>query len=114
MHTSGRRPRALARTAMLALVPMFLVIGAGAAVAAPPAQPSPVGVVNVNTATATELERLPGIGEAKAKAILEERKARGGFKTVEELEDVQGIGKAALERLRPYVSVEGKTTAKSQ
>ncbi len=113
MHTSGRQRRALARIALLALVPTLL-LGSGAALAAPPAQPGAAGVVNVNTATADELERLPGIGEAKARAILEERKARGGFKTVEELEDVQGIGKAALERLRPYVSVEGKTTVKSQ
>jgi comEA protein len=68
------------------------------------------GVVNVNTATAEELARLPGIGEAKARAILEFRKERGAFKSVDQLREVKGIGDAALERIRPHVALEGKTT----
>jgi DNA uptake protein ComE-like DNA-binding protein len=39
------------------------------------------------------------------------RKKRGGFKSVDELTEVKGIGEAALERLRPFVRTEGKTTA---
>jgi len=68
------------------------------------------GVVNVNTATAEELMGLPGIGEAKARAILELRNARGTFRSVEELVEVKGIGPAALERIRPHVALDGKTT----
>ena len=68
------------------------------------------GVVNVNTATAEELVRLPGIGDAKARAILDYRKEKGAFKSVEQLREVKGIGDAALERLRPHLSIEGKTT----
>ena len=68
------------------------------------------GVVNVNTATAEELVRLPGIGDAKARAILDYRKEKGAFKSVEQLREVKGIGDAALERLRPHLAVEGKTT----
>jgi competence protein ComEA len=71
---------------------------------------APNGVVNVNTATAEELARLPGIGDAKARAILDFRKERGTFKSVEQLGEVKGIGEAALERLRPHVVLEGKTT----
>ena len=68
------------------------------------------GVVNVNTATAEELVRLPGIGDAKARAILDYRKEKGAFKSVEQLREVKGIGDAALERLRPHLAIEGKTT----
>ena len=69
------------------------------------------GVVNVNSATADELTLLPGVGPAKAQAILEHRKAHGAFKRVEDLGAVKGIGDKALERLRPHVTLDGKTTA---
>jgi len=75
------------------------------------ASPQLVGIVNINTATPEQLEWLPGIGEARARAIVEMRKQRGGFKTVDELTEVKGIGEAAIERLRPFISTEGKTTA---
>ena len=74
----------------------------------------PDGVLNVNTATAEQLEMLPGIGEAKARAILETREARGGFKSVDELLEVRGIGEAALDKIRPHVSVKGRSTLSVQ
>ena len=77
-------------------------------------QPGLTGTVNVNTATAEELQLLPGIGAARAEALIELRKQRGGFKSLEQLKDVKGIGDASLERLRPYVRFEGKTTARVQ
>ena len=58
-----------------------------------------------------EAIRVGGLAASKAKAILEARRERGAFKSVEELEEVKGIGKGALERLRPFVTVSGKTTA---
>lgn len=72
------------------------------------------GVVNVNTATAEQLMLLPGIGEAKARAILERRKQEGGYKAVDELLEVKGIGQAALERIRPFVAIQGKTSLARQ
>jgi competence protein ComEA len=69
------------------------------------------GVVNVNTASVEELQLLPGVGEARARAIVDLRKQRGGFKSLEELRAVKGIGDASLERLRPHVAFDGKTTA---
>ena len=68
------------------------------------------GVVNVNTATAEQLMLLPGIGEAKARAILGRRKEQGAFKGVEDLLEVKGIGAAALDRIRPFVTTQGKTS----
>ena len=69
------------------------------------------GVVNVNTASVEELQILPGVGERRAEQIVEMRKQRGGFKSVEELMDVKGIGESVLERLRDHVTLSGKTTA---
>lgn len=70
------------------------------------------GVVNVNTATAAELQLLPGVGEARALGIVAIRKARGGFKSVDELTEVKGIGPTLLEKMKPHVTLSGKTTAK--
>ena len=53
--------------------------------------------VNVNTADAEELMRLPGIGPAKAQAILEYRDAHGPFSSLEELEKVNGISLRMVE-----------------
>ena len=70
------------------------------------------GTVNVNTATAEELQLLPGIGETRARAVIETRKRRGGFESVEDLLDVKGIGESSLQQMRPYVTVDGKTSAR--
>ena len=69
------------------------------------------GVVNLNTATVEELQLLPGIGESRARAVIEARKRRGGFQKVEDLLEVKGIGEAGLAKIRPHVTLEGKTTA---
>jgi competence protein ComEA len=70
------------------------------------------GVVNVNAATADELMRLPGIGPAKAAAILALRARLSGqrFARVEDLLRVRGIGRATLRKLRPLMALTGATT----
>lgn len=64
-----------------------------------------VGPLDLNTATQADLEELPGVGPATAKAILDERERRGRFGSVEELLDVRGIGPAKLDALRDLVTV---------
>jgi len=71
-----------------------------------------LAAININTATKDELVALPGIGPAKAQAIVDYRKAHGPFKTVEELKDVKGIGAKRFEKLKPDLAVSGPTTAK--
>jgi competence protein ComEA len=71
-----------------------------------------LATTNINTATKDELVALPGIGPAKAQAILDHRKAHGPFKSVEELKDVKGIGAKRFEKLRPELAVTGPTTVK--
>lgn len=63
--------------------------------------------VDINTATEAELDKLPGIGPVKAKAIVEDRKKNGPFKTAEDLKRVKGIGDKIFEGLKSEVSVAG-------
>lgn len=100
--------KAGARAAACALA-LALVLASAPALAG--GEPPLNGTVNVNTATAEQLQLLPGIGDARARAVIEARKRRGGFEQVEDLLEVKGIGEASLEQLRPYVTVEGRTTA---
>ena len=106
MIRNTRWERALA----LALMIVTGLALAGTSLAADDS-PHLVGTININTATTEELQLLPGVGEARAEAVMALRKQRGGFKSVDELTLVKGIGDAALERLRPFVRTEGKTTA---
>ena len=99
-----RNLRTLRRGA-LALVVSLLVAHAAAA-----AGSALEGTVNVNTATIEQLQLLPGIGQARAEQIVSMRKQRGGFKSVDELTDVKGIGDATLKELRGHVTLSGKTT----
>lgn len=63
------------------------------------------GTVNINSASETELVALPGIGPSKAKAIAEYRQQQGGFKSIDDLQQVKGIGPATLEKLRARVTL---------
>ena len=68
-------------------------------------QATPDVLVNINTATAEQLQNLPNIGEVRAKAIIDYREEHGGFKAIEELQEVSGIGEKTFEHLSAYVTV---------
>lgn len=61
--------------------------------------------VNVNKANIAQLQTLSGIGPAKAQEIIKYRKSHGGFKTVDELVNVSGIGPKTVTKLRTQVSI---------
>ena len=61
--------------------------------------------INLNTATAAQLEALPGIGARTAALIVEYRQKNGGFKKIEELMNVRGIGERSFLKLKPLVTV---------
>lgn len=78
--------------------------------AAPPASPAGrVGrredKVSLNTASEAELTQLPGIGPALARAIVEDRRARGPYRTLQDLRRVRGLGAAKLRALEPRIIV---------
>jgi competence protein ComEA len=62
-------------------------------------------VLDLNTATAEQLDALPGVGPATAKAILDYRTQHRRFRSVDELLEVRGIGEAKLAQLKPLVRV---------
>src|SRR5206468_6937735 len=65
----------------------------------------PSGLVSLNSATQAELEALPGIGPSLAGAIITERERRGGFRSVNELRDVRGIGEKRFADLKDKVTI---------
>lgn len=65
----------------------------------------PKNIVNINTADAQELTKLKGVGRKKAEAIIAWRNENGGFKAVDDLLDVKGIGEATLEANRENISI---------
>lgn len=62
--------------------------------------------VNINTAGVEELTTLSGIGESKAKSIIQYREKVGAFQRIEELKNVSGIGDAMFERVKEEITVE--------
>ena len=63
--------------------------------------------IDINTATQAELDRLPGIGAVKAKAIVEERAKNGPFKSIDDVKRVKGIGGKTFDELKGQISVGG-------
>ena len=61
--------------------------------------------LNLNDATLSQLEDLPGIGPSKAKAILAYREQHGGYRSIDQLLEVKGIGPKMLEKLLPELYV---------
>lgn len=62
-------------------------------------------IVNINQADQTQLEALPGVGPATAKAIVDYRTQHGPFAAVDDLLNVRGIGPAKLEQIKPFARV---------
>ncbi|CYW82372.1 helix-hairpin-helix domain-containing protein [Streptococcus suis] len=73
--------------------------------AMPPEEKS-TSLVNLNTATEADLQTISGIGAKRATDIIAYREANGGFKSVDDLNNVSGIGDKTMESIRPYVTVE--------
>ncbi|MGH7885728.1 MAG: ComEA family DNA-binding protein [Thermodesulfobacteriota bacterium] len=61
--------------------------------------------VNINSATAEQLLEIPGVGESTAASIIEKRKELGGFKALDDLLQVKGIGEKKLEKMKPFLTL---------
>ncbi|MBO5746795.1 MAG: helix-hairpin-helix domain-containing protein [Clostridia bacterium] len=71
-----------------------------------PSAPSQSSKLNINTATLDELDNLPGIGPAKAKAIIEYRENTSMFYYVEDILYVSGIGEKTFEQIKDLICIE--------
>ncbi|MEU4570078.1 helix-hairpin-helix domain-containing protein [Micromonospora sp. NPDC023956] len=89
----------------------LIVVGATPPPAVAPAAPGtggapvPGGKVNLNTATVAQLDTLPGVGPVLAQRIVDHRDRQGGFRSVGDLRQVEGIGDARYEQLKDLVTV---------
>lgn len=68
-------------------------------------QAAPARLIDINSADEAELESLPGVGPSRARAIIETRKTMNGFKRVEDLMRVKGIGRKTFRDLQLLVTV---------
>ena len=75
----------------------------------PAAKSAVAAAVNLNTATAEQLARLPGVGAKTAARIIDYRQKNGGFKKIEELMNVRGIGEKIFLRMKSQLSVAPQT-----
>lgn len=99
------------RTQTLLALVLAVLITPALALATPTGQePAAVQktVINLNTATIDQLMTLPGIGQKTAERILEYRTKSGGFKKIEELMNVKGIGEKSFLKIKPLVSAPPK------
>jgi competence protein ComEA len=89
------------------LVPIRMPAAAGAPAGATGTTPGgvPAPPINLNTATLEQLDTLDGVGPATAQKILDYRQAHGGFGSVDELDQVPGIGEKRLAALREHLRV---------
>ncbi len=69
------------------------------------AQTEGQGLVNLNTATKEELMTLPGIGEAKAEAVIAYRQEQGGFSAIEDIMNISGIKEAVFSKIKDRITV---------
>jgi competence protein ComEA len=101
--------------ALLATVVALVLCAGGATMSAQKAAAKPAAsaaaVVNLNTATASQIATLPGIGEKAAQRIIEYREKNGGFKKIEELMNVKGIGEKSFLKLKPLITVSDSKPA---
>ena len=62
-------------------------------------------IININTATVEDFMKLSGIGESKAKAIIEYRNSIGSFSKVEDIKNVTGIGDSIFDKIKDYITI---------
>ena len=97
-------------TRIVGAILVALAVSAPAAMAqdadrSAPAKATASAPLNLNTATVAQLESLPGIGARTAALIVEYRQKNGGFKKVEELMNIRGVGEKSFLKLKSLITV---------
>lgn len=63
------------------------------------------GIININKASLSELQEITGIGEVKAQSIIDYREKNGGFKSIEDIKNVDGIGSKTFEKIKEKICI---------
>ena len=96
-------------TALVLVLGLVATVAAAQDAARPAAKtaaaPAAGATSNLNPATVAQLETLPGVGKSTAERILEYRQKNGGFKRVEDLMNVRGIGEKSFLKMKPLLIV---------
>lgn len=90
---------------LLVILAMAISAAAPLAAADKPATAGTAKLVNINTADAAQLATLPQVGAKMAQRILDYRKSSGGFKRVQDLMKVKGIGEKVFAKLQPLITI---------
>ncbi len=94
---------------------LFLLVWSGSIAQADQTVSATAQALDINAASAQQLaEKLPGIGPAKAARIVQWREENGAFKSVEQLQEVKGIGPKTLDKLRALIRVGNPAAAAAQ
>jgi len=80
-------------------------LSAQSKVPAPKPAATAAAPVNLNTATAEQLETIPGVGPRMAERIIDYRQKNGGFKKIEDLMNVSGVGEKSFLKMKPLITV---------
>lgn len=91
--------------AMLAVAMSATAISAQSKGTTPKPAATAAAPVNLNTATAEQLATIPGVGPRMAERIIEYRQKNGGFKKVEDLMNVSGVGEKSFLKMKPLITV---------
>ena len=105
LGSGGGEPEAAPQVRSMAVEPEETLAGGDADRNYTPLELLPGEKLDLNRATAEELQKLPGIGEKLAQAIVSYREQNGPFQSVEDLLQVPGIGEKRLESIRDLVTV---------
>ena len=97
----------MAAIAAIALSATSLSAQTKAPVAKATAEPTAAAAapVNLNTATADQLATIPGVGAKMAERIIDYRQKNGGFKKIEDLMNVSGVGETSFLKMKPLITV---------
>ena len=101
--TDGQQVLVPERAAVAAVAPASSGTTGTAASAAVPA--APAALININTASVTDLDALDGVGPSTAQKIVDYRTENGGFKTIDEIKNVTGIGDAKFAAMKDSITV---------
>lgn len=91
--------------AIAAIVLTAPALGAQSKTAAPKSAATAAAPVNLNTATVEQLATIPGVGPKMAERIIDYRQKNGGFKKVEDLMNVSGVGEKSFLKMKPLITV---------